>query len=139
MIGKLKSYFAHDRYAALTGIELLDVDRGFARAALTVNDSHLNAENLLHGGVLFTLADFVFAAASNSHGTVALSISSNISFFKAMRTGRITAEGKEVSLHARLATYEVHVTDQEGDLVALFTGTVYRKRDSLTEHPDGSG
>ena len=40
----------------------------------------LNGEGLTHGGAIFGLADLVFAAASNSHGNLALALNVNISF-----------------------------------------------------------
>ncbi len=49
----------------------------------------------------------------------------------ATRTLTLTAEGREVSLNPKLGTYDVRVTDGEGDLVATFHGMVYRKKDTL--------
>ncbi|MFW6181808.1 MAG: PaaI family thioesterase [Spirochaetota bacterium] len=128
---QLLRYFTLDRYAALTGIRLTEVSDGRARAELEVSDRHLNSLRTAQGGVLFTLADLAFAAASNSYGTVAVSISSNISFFRAVTSGTLVAEAREISRQRRVASYEVRVTDLEGDLVAHFTGMVYRKEQPL--------
>ena len=46
-----------------------------------------------------------------------------------MRAGVVTAEAREVSLAPRLATYAVTVSDEAGDAIAFFQGTVYRKRE----------
>ena len=54
---------------------------------MTVADQHLNAADVVHGGALFTLADLVFAVASNSHGQLALGINVSISYLKAARAG----------------------------------------------------
>ena len=123
----LRTFFTRDRFAAHNGIELLDAGPGWAKAQLTVAAQHLNAADVVHGGALFTLADLVFAVASNSHGQLALGINVSISYLKAARAGVLTAEAKEVSRNSKLATYTMEVRDAAGDLIALAQGTVYRK------------
>lgn len=128
---KIREFLERDALAKHLGVRLLDVGKGTARAELTVGKEHLNAVGIVHGGTVFALADFVFAAASNSHGTVAVAINVGISYLKAVSGGTLTAEGREVSLNPKLGTYDVRVTDDEGDLVATFHGMVYRKKDTL--------
>ena len=123
----LRAFFQNDRFAAHSGIELLDAGPGWAKAQMTVADQHLNAADVVHGGALFTLADLVFAVASNSHGQLALGINVSISYLKAARAGTLTAEAREVSRNSKLATYTMEVRDAAGDLVALAQGTVFRK------------
>jgi len=124
-------FFKNDRFAQHSGIELIEIGEGRAKARMVINDSHLNGVNLVHGGAIFTLADLVFAAASNSHGTVAVAINASIWFVKAARQGTLFAEAKEVSRNPKLATYSIHVTDDTGELVASFEGMVYRKKDQI--------
>ncbi len=71
-------------------------------------------------GGIFSLADAVFSVASNSHGTLAMAINVGISFFKAMKSGVLVAEGWEVSFNPKLATYLIDVKDDAGNAVALF-------------------
>ncbi len=123
----LRTFFTRDRFAAHNGIELLDAGPGWAKARMTAADQHLNAADVVHGAALFTLADLVFAVASNSHGQLALGINVSISYLKAARAGVLTAEAKEVSCNSKLATYTMEVRDAAGDLVALAQGTVFRK------------
>jgi len=127
----IRKFFKNDKFAEHVGIELLEVSRGGAKAKMEIKDYHLNTLKTVQGGAIFTLADLVFAAASNSYGTVAVSINANISYLKAARTGTLIAEAKEVSRNPKLATYTVHVTDADGDIIAIFQGMVYRKKTEL--------
>jgi acyl-CoA thioesterase len=127
----LRRFFEGDRFAARNGIELLEVAEGRALARLTVSAEHLNAAGVVQGGAVFTLADFAFAAASNSRGNVALAIEAHVTFLRAVRSGVLLAEAKEEGGSRRLSTCTVRVTDEKGELVALFTGTAYRKDDPL--------
>ncbi len=127
----LEEFLKKDKYAELTGIKLLEVSEGRARAMLEINEKHLNGFGTVHGGAIFTLADFAFGAASNSHGTAAVAINSSISFFKAVSAGILYAEAKEISFHYKLASYAIDITNEKNELIASFQGMVYRKKDKL--------
>ncbi len=128
---KIKKFFKKDRFAAHNDITLLEARPGYAKAELIISDKHLNGVDITHGGAIFTLADLTFAVASNSHGTIAVGISATISYLKATHQGTLTAEAREVALNPKLATYQAEVRDEHGELVAIFQGTVYRKKASL--------
>ena len=125
---RIKDFFTQkDAFAAACGIELLDVGEGTARAKLKLEKKHLNSVGVTHGGIIFTLADFVFAAASNSHGTVAVAINANIQYLKAAKEGILYAQAAEVSCGRKIAAYNIEVTDEANDKIAVFQGMVYRK------------
>ncbi len=92
---------------------------------------HLNGLKTVDGGAIFTLADFAFAVACNSHGTIAVVLNASITFMKAATTGTLWAEARELSRNFKVATYTIDVKDDAGDLVALFQGLAYRKKDKL--------
>jgi acyl-CoA thioesterase len=131
MMQKIEAFFQKDKCAELTGIKLLDVSEGRAKAMLEITENHLNSAGTVHGGVIFTLADFAFEVASNSYGTLAVAINAQISFFKAVSAGVLYAEAKELSLHPKLASYSIDVINENGELIASFQGMVYRKKDML--------
>ena len=128
---QMRRFAKNDRFAEHLGIELLEVSQGRARARMEIGKQHLNSLHTVHGGAIFSLADSVFAVASNSHGTIAMAINVSISYLKAVEEGVLVAEANEVSLNSKLATYTVRVTDAGDELVALFQGMVYRKREPL--------
>jgi acyl-CoA thioesterase len=127
----IKRYLKKDNFAANSGIELLEVSPGYAKAKMDIQEKHLNALKTVQGGALFTLADIAFAAASNAYGTVTVAINVNISFVKAVTMGTLIAEAKETSINPKIATYNVNITDDYGDTVAIFQGMGYRKKISL--------
>jgi acyl-CoA thioesterase len=127
----VKRFFKKDNFAANSGIELLEVSPGYAKARMEVEEKHLNALRTVQGGALFTLADLAFAAASNAYGNAVVAINVNISFVKAATNGTLTAEAKETSISPKIATYNVNITDENGDLIAIFQGMGYRKKSTL--------
>jgi acyl-CoA thioesterase len=124
-------YMRQDRLADLLGIEILEVAPGRARVRLRIDDRHLNGAGVVHGGTIFALADVAFAGASNAHGTLALALDASISFVKALSSGTLVATAREEVRTTKIGCYSIRVEEEGGELVALFHGTVYRKKDLL--------
>jgi len=131
MSNDIMSYFENDRFAAYVGIKLVEVKTGYAKAIMEITDKHLNAVNIVQGGVIFTLADFAFAAASNSYGQVSLGINANISYFQPPKGKILIAEAIEISANKKIASYNVDIFGEDKELIARFTGMAYRKKDKL--------
>lgn len=123
----LKEFFLHDEFARQNGIEIVEIAEGYARTQVRIEPRHLNAGGYVQGGVLFTLADLAFAAATNSHGTLTVTSTANITFIKGAVSGIITAQAQELASSRRLPFCEVRVIDGEGNLIAIFTASGYRK------------
>ena len=130
-IETIKKFFKGDRLAEYLGIELVEVSMGKAVARMEVKEEHLNGINTVHGGAIFTLADFAFAVAANSHGRVTVAINVSISFMKAATSGTLTAIANEISLNPKIATYTVNICNEDDELIAIFQGLAYRKRDKI--------
>ena len=127
----VRRVMAGDRWAAAAGAQLVEVRPGYARTRMKLADRHLNGVEVAQGGAVFTLSDYAFAACSNSHGTVAVALDTSITFARAATRGVLTAEAMEESCTRRTSVCTVRVTDEEGNLVALFRGTAFRKEDPL--------
>ena len=112
----LKEFLKTDRFATCTGVELLEIKPGYARARMEVTDRHLNGGGVCQGGALFTLADLAFAAVANSRKKLTLSV---------------YADATEVFNHHRIPFVEVKITDEQGELIAIFTSSGYRKESDL--------
>ncbi|WP_440953217.1 PaaI family thioesterase [Methanococcoides sp. FTZ1] len=128
---KIKEFFKKDKFAEYINVELLEVSEGYAKAKMDIQEHHLNGVGIVQGGATFTLADFTFAAASNSHGTVAVAINATISFVTAATSGTLIAEARETSRNPKIATYTIEVTDDNKNTIAIFQGMVYRKKQTL--------
>lgn len=88
-------FLAKDRFAANAGVRLIEVRFGFARAVMPIGPDQLNAAGSAQGGAIFTLADLAFAAAANSHGTLAVTVDASISFVRGASSGELIAEARE--------------------------------------------
>ena len=127
----LENLNENDKFAKGIGAQLTEVQIGFAKAELTVEEQHLNGAGVCQGGVIYTLADLAFAAVANCHGTLSLGISNTITFLKSAQKGEhITAECTELLDHHKLPYCNIEVKNEKGELIAVVTGLAYRmKRD----------
>jgi acyl-CoA thioesterase len=119
-----QSMFAVDTATKDTmGIEILVCEPGRAVLRMLVQPLHLNGHQICHGGFIFTLADSTFAFACNSYNKVAVAAGCSIEFLKPAHLGDVlTCEGVEQTLSGRHGIYDMRVTNQHGDTIALFRG-----------------
>jgi acyl-CoA thioesterase len=119
--------FSNDHFSQWLGIERVKVEPGHCILKLKVRKDMLNGFGIAHGGITYSLADSALAFASNSHGRKAVSIETSISHTEQLKEGDvITAMAEETKLSNKIGIYHITVTNQKGEKVALFKGTVYR-------------
>lgn len=104
-------------------MELLSCEPGRAVMRVRVREVMLNGHNICHGGLIFTLADSTFAFACNSHNKVAVAAGCSIEFLKPAHLDDVlTCEGIEQTLQGRHGIYDMKVTNQRGEVIAMFRG-----------------
>mgnify|MGYP002813334328 CR=1 FL=1 len=116
-----------DWFSQWLGITILKVEEGKCTLKMVVRKEMLNGFAIAHGGITYSLADSASAFASNSHGRKSVSVETSISHMVSLKEGDvITALAEEVSLKEKIAIYNITIKKEDGEVVALFKGTVYR-------------
>ena len=135
--------FARDAAAHSLAMVIEEVGPGFARLAMTVTPAMLNGHDYAHGGFIFTLADTAFAYACNSYDRATVGQNATISYVAPGRAGqRLTAVARERHRTGRTGVYDVEVTGESGETLALFRGTSYEIGGPIIEKlllDDGGG
>lgn len=107
-----------DEFARHLGIEVVELSVGKAVVRLKTEPYMLNAHSTVHGGVIYTLADYAFALACNSYGKVSVGLSTTANFIKAVRSGDLlTATATEEKRTNRIGFYRITVTCRN-DIIA---------------------
>ncbi|MBB4285326.1 hydroxyphenylacetyl-CoA thioesterase PaaI [Roseospira goensis] len=129
-----RAMYPRDHTARHMGIAIEETRPGYARAVMEVRDFMVNGHDILHGGVCFTLADTAFAYCCNSHDVVTVASACSISFLAPGKLGdRLTAEAVEVVKKGRAGITDVTVTNQDGEVLALFRGNSRTLSGRVTE------
>lgn len=123
MIETIKS----DPYARSLGVEWIEIKEGYAQLNVIITDDMLNFLGYLHGGVVFSLADIAFSAASNMDHSPSLALNVSGNFLRSAKTGdTVKAIAERIHTTKRTGLYKMEVVLND-ELVAQFNGTVFRK------------
>ena len=124
---EIRDFMEQEPYAQFLGMKLTEFGPGTAEAKLVVRSNMLNTHNTVHGAVLFSLADYAFASASNSYGRTAVGVTTSMDFMSAGFLGdTIKAVAREEKRNHRLAWYKIDVMN-ELELLATMKAMVYLK------------
>ncbi|MBK9566069.1 MAG: hotdog fold thioesterase [Saprospiraceae bacterium] len=119
--------YSKDRFSQWLGIDILEVMPGKCTLRAKIKPEMLNGFNICHGGITFAVADSAFAFASNSRGIQSLSVETSISHVKkVLPDDTIIAVAIEKHITSKFGHYEVLLTNQHNETVAIFKGTVFR-------------
>ena len=127
-----ETMWSNDLASQDLGMAVTVTEPGSAEASFEIRKNMVNGHDLCHGGYIFTLADSAFAFACNTYDCVTVAASASIEFVRPARLGeRLVAVAREVSRGGRTGIYDTTVTNQDGDVVAIFRGRSYSTREPL--------
>ncbi len=116
-----------DGFSKWLDVQIEKVDLGYCKLHYTIRPEMLNGFGTVHGGVLFSASDSALAFACNSHGTLSVALEVSISFTRPAFIGQVlTVEAQEINLGKTTGLYDIKTYNQEGKLICVFKGTVYR-------------
>ncbi len=124
-LAALRRRFDESAYAALLGMQVVELAPGYAKVELRLGTQFANFAGLTHGGLVMSLADHAFGCALNTLDRLYVAVQFNIHFLGAAPAGEtLIAEGKVVHAGRTAGLGEMSVRDSTGRLVALATGSV---------------
>ncbi len=124
--------YAVDTASQGLGIKLEAIERGYAKMSMRVRPDMLNGHKICHGGFIFTFADSTFAFACNSYNHITVAAGASIEFLAPAHLDDVlTAEAREQNLSGRTGFYDVTVTNQRGERIALFRGRSQRVKGEI--------
>lgn len=114
------------------GMTVEVTEPGSAEAAFEVRRDMVNGYDICHGGYIFALADSAFAFACNSYNNITVAAGASIEFVRPARRGdRLRAVATERHRGGRTGVYDIVVTNQDDDVVAIFRGRSYATREPV--------
>ncbi|MEP5633261.1 MAG: hydroxyphenylacetyl-CoA thioesterase PaaI [Tateyamaria sp.] len=115
--------WANDRASQALGMRITAIAPGTATLSMPVRGDMLNGHGMCHGGMIFALADSAFAFACNTYNVLTVAQSNQITYLApGVANDTLTATATEVARLGRSGTYDVMVTNADGDKIALFRG-----------------
>lgn len=125
--------YAQDAASQALGLKIDAMGPGYARLVMTVRADMLNSLKICQGGLITALADAAFAYACNSHNQLTLAAGVTVDFIAPARQGDVlSAAASEVSQSGRTGIYDVVVTNQKRETIAVLRGRSHRVKNRKT-------
>ncbi len=123
---KLKEFFKNDTLAQTMGIEIVQASFEKTVCKMEVSDNFLNAKGGVHGGTIYSLADYTFAIASNLGGKLSVTLDAQVTYFRPAKDRTLLATANLISSTKHTCNYNISVTDGENRLIATVIVNGYR-------------
>jgi len=109
-------------------MRLVDLELGYSRVEMVYDPGSMaNMYGRAHGGAIFALIDQAFETASQTRGTIAVALNMNVTYISSPAAATtMWAEAREISCTRKTATFDIKVTDEKQDLIAVCQAVVYR-------------
>jgi len=118
----------NEPFAKEMKISLVELELGLSAVEMIYDPVSMNnIYERAHGGALFALIDEAFETAGQTDGTIAVALNVNVTYVSSPEPGvRLRAEAKRVSQTKKTASYDIKVSDQNGNIIATCSALAYR-------------
>lgn len=115
-------------FAKAMKMKLVELELGYSAIEMIYDPGNMNnIYDRAHGGALFALIDEAFETAGQTDGTIAVALNVNVTYVSSPEPGvKLRAEAKQNSQTKKTASYDIKVTDQNGNLIAICSALAYR-------------
>jgi len=113
-------------FGELIGLNFIKVDNGYSQCALRVNEKLFNPHKVLHGGVIYSMADTGMGGALYpllDESELCTTIEIKINYFKAVKSGNLVCDTKVIHKGKKIAVMESEIKNNK-QLIAKATGTL---------------
>lgn len=116
----IQSAVQEEPFARALNMQLVALEPGYSAVEITYDPAIMdNIYARAHGGAIYALIDEAFETAGQTHGTIAVALNVNVTYVSSPEAGmRLRAEAREISRTKQTASYDIKVTDQDGQIIA---------------------
>jgi len=124
----LEKAVKREPFAQAMKMELAALEDGYSLVQMVYEPEKMsNIYARAHGGAIFALIDEAFETAGQTDGTIAVALNVNVTYVSSPEPGlRLQAEARRVSQTRKTASYDIKVTDQNGQIISLCQALAFR-------------
>ncbi len=112
-------------FGDLIGLKFTKLEKGYSQCTLEIVDKLLNPHKVVHGGVLYSMADTGMGAAAYTklnNNEICATIEVKINYFKAVKGGNLICNTKVVHQGKKVVVLDSEIIN-DGQIVAKALGT----------------
>lgn len=114
-----------NNFCDLIGLNFTKIGKGFSQCVLSINEKLFNPHKVLHGGVIYSMADTGMGGAVFTmldEDELCATVEIKINYFKPVTSGMLTCNTKVIHKGKKIAVIESEVLNN-GNIVAKAIGT----------------
>ena len=117
-----------ETFAQALNMKLVALEDGYSVVEMIYTPENMNnMYDRAHGGALFGLIDEAFETAGQTKGTIAVALNVNITYVNSPKPGsRLRAEANRVSETQKTASFDIKITDQDGNIITTCQALAYQ-------------
>jgi len=124
----IKNAVKRETFAQALNMKLIESEDGHSVVEMIYTPENMNnMYDRAHGGALFGLIDEAFETAGQTKGTIAVALNVNIIYVTSPKPGsRLRAEANRVSETQKTASFDIKITDQDGNIITTCQALAYQ-------------
>jgi acyl-CoA thioesterase len=123
------SYEQSNHFMSYNHIKVCECSPEGSTLKAEITEEMKNIYGIIHGGMLFTMADCAAGITARADGGKYVTLSSNVNFIRNVSAGTLYAKAEPIKRGRSIAIYHVAVTDGEGNLLLDGVMNMFRKQD----------
>ena len=116
---------ASNEFISDNEIKILEFSDDHAKLEMKIDKAVFNGHGIVHGGIIFAMADNAAAAATLTKGRLCVTLNSTINFIRPVVGEKMIVEADAIFAGRTTGVYDVKVTNDQGTLCAKASFTMY--------------
>ena len=125
-----------NNYARVNGLHVESISRQEIVVTAELTDTVKNLYGRVHGGMLFLMADSAAGILARADGRRYVTLNADIHFLRTADHGKLSAHGTVVRRGHTTCVVDMEILDEDGQLLAKSTVTMYCTTPDSTEFLD---
>ena len=115
-------------FMTYNGLYIVDSKENYVKIGVDITDKSLNPYGIVHGGLIYTLADSTMGIALATSGRMGVTLNCNIEYLAPGTGKKLFADTEIVKDGKTIVVMRVKVVDENETLIATATGTYFIKK-----------
>ncbi len=116
---------ANTGFIKYNNIKLIDYDKESATMEVNITENSLNPYGIVHGGLIFTLADTSMGVITRATGKIAVTLNSQINYLLPAKGPKLISKAKAIKIGRTTALLTTEIFDDQNNLIASSNATYY--------------
>lgn len=114
-------------FMTYNGLYIVESRDNYIKIGVDITDKSLNPYRVVHGGLIYTLADSAMGIVLAAAGKNGVTLNCNIEYLSPGTGKKLFADTEIIKIGKTIAVVKSNVINEENKLIAIATGTYFIK------------